>query len=83
MHAQRIALWDNFNNCWLALLQRQLDDTRIMLSGHPQLQPQTLLPLDTLERMGDSLVVHCDNLQRYALVDYQMGVSEEDIIDSQ
>lgn len=82
MHAQRLALWDDFNNCWLALLQRQLDDTQSMLAGRPPMPPQSLLPLDTLERMGDNLVAHCDNLQRYGLVDYQMGIAEEEIINS-
>ena len=32
--------------------------------------------------MGDDLVAHCDNLGKLGLVDYQMGVSEEEIIDS-
>ena len=32
--------------------------------------------------MGDDLVAHCDSLAKFGLVDYQMGVSEEEIIDS-
>ena len=83
MHTQRLALWDNFNNCWLALLQRQLEDTQIMLdSGRPPISPQSLLPAETLEDMGNRLVAHCDTLGRVGLVDYQMGVSEEEIINS-
>lgn len=43
--------------------------------------PQTLLSKEALERMGDELVAHCDTLGKYGLVDYQMGVAEEEIID--
>lgn len=83
MHAQRLSLWDNFNNCWLALLQRQLDETRNKRdTGRSPVPPQSILPAATLERMGDDLVAHCDNLAKFGLVDYQMGVSEEGIIDS-
>ncbi|KAL6713072.1 hypothetical protein ACLMJK_009193 [Lecanora helva] len=81
MHAQRLALWDNFNNSWLALLQRQLDDTQAMLNtGRSPVPPKSLLSVATLETMGDQLVAHCDTLGRSGLVDYQMGVSEEEII---
>ena len=80
---ERVALWDNFNNCWLALLQRQLDDTQRMLdTGRSPAPPRILLPLNTLERMGDELVAHCDNLGKLGLVDYQMGVAEEEIVES-
>ena len=30
--------------------------------------------------MGDNLVAHADELERLGLVDYQMGVAEEEII---
>ncbi len=83
MHAQRLTLWDSFNNCWLALLQRQLAETRKKRdTGRSPVPPQSLLPAATLESMGDELVVHCDSLEKIGLVDYQMGVSEEEIIDS-
>ena len=82
MHAQRLALWDNFNNCWLALLQRHLDLTREVLAERPLAPHQSLLSTETLESMGNQLVGHCDNLGRVGLVDYQMGVAEEEIIDS-
>ena len=32
--------------------------------------------------MGDNLVAHADELERLGLVDYQMGVAEEEIITS-
>lgn len=82
-HAERIRFWDSFNVCWLAMLQRQKDDTQQLLdSGRPLAQPQSLLPKESLEEMGNELVSLCDGLEKHGLVDYQMGVSEQDIIES-
>ncbi|KAL2052634.1 hypothetical protein ABVK25_007194 [Lepraria finkii] len=82
LHAERIELWDNFNNCWLALLQRQKDDTRQMLdTGRPPTRPQSLLPVETLRKLGEDLIVHADELEKLGLVDYQMGVAEEEILE--
>ena len=51
-------------------------------SGRPPAQPQTLLPKESLEEMGNELVSLCDGLEKHGLVDYQMGVSEQEIIES-
>ena len=65
------------------MLQRQKDDTQQMLdSGRPPAQPQSLLPKESLEEMGNELVSLCDGLENHGLVDYQMGVSEQEIIES-
>lgn len=80
MHQQKLALWNNFNDCWLALLQRQLDETQRMLeTGLP---PAEILPAEDLEKMGDNLERHCDELAKFGLVDYEMGVAEEHIEES-
>ena len=82
-HEERLEFWDSFNVCWLAMLQRQKDDTQAMLdSGRPPAQPQSLLPKEFLEGMGNELVSLCDGLEKHGLVDYQMGVSEQEIIES-
>lgn len=82
-HAERIRFWDSFNVCWLAMLQRQKDDTQQMLnSGRTPVQPQSLLPKESLENMGNELISLCDGLEKHGLVDYQMGVSEQEIIES-
>lgn len=82
-YADRIRVWDSFNVCWLAMLQRQKDDTQEMLdSGRPPAQSQSLLPKESLEEMGNELVSLCDGLEKHGLVDYQMGVSEQEIIES-
>ena len=83
-HAERIKFWDTFNVCWLALLQRQKDDTEQLLnSGRPPAQSQGLLSQESLEEMGNELVSLCDGLEKHGLVDYQMGVSEQEIIESE
>ena len=82
-HEERIRFWDSFNVCWLAMLQRQKDDTQRMLdSGRPPVQPQSLLPKESLEELGNELVSLCDGLEKHGLVDYEMGVSEQEIIES-
>ena len=66
------------------MLQRQIDDTQQMLdSGRPSAQPQSLLSKESLEEMGNELVSLCDGLEKHGLVDYQMGVSEQEIIEGQ
>ena len=83
LHGERTKLWDEFNTCWLAVLQRQKDDTHEMLnSGQPPNPPQSILQLETLERMGSELVRLCDSMEKHGLVDYQMGVWEEEILGS-
>ena len=83
LHGDRIKLWNEFNTCWLAALQRQRDMTQGMLdTGQAPMAPQSLIQEDFLERMGNNLVRLCDNMERHGLVDYQMGVWEEEIISS-
>jgi hypothetical protein len=43
-------------------------------------QPRSILHAETLEKMGRELVRLCDRMERHGLVDYQMGVWEEEII---
>lgn len=79
----RIEMWDQFNTCWLALLQCQKDHTQEMLEqGRPPKPPQNLLGEPFLGQMGDELVRLCDSIERHGLVDYQIGVWEEEIISS-
>ncbi|MCJ1361512.1 hypothetical protein MMC16_000612 [Acarospora aff. strigata] len=81
LHSDRIKLWDEFNTCWLAVLQKQKDMTQEMLdSGQAPRHPQSILQEDFMERMGRELVRLCDSMERHGLVDYQMGVWEEEII---
>jgi hypothetical protein len=80
-YAQRLKLWEEFNTCWLSTLQKQKAMTQEMInSGQRPQPPQTLIDYDTLEKMGTQLVKNCDNMEKHGLVDYQMGVWEEEII---
>jgi hypothetical protein len=78
MHGERLKLWNEFNTCWLAVLQRQKELTiEMQTSGQ---RPQ-LLEYEQMENMGKELVRLCDIMEKHGLVDYQMGVWEEQIID--
>ncbi|OCK85078.1 hypothetical protein K432DRAFT_73632 [Lepidopterella palustris CBS 459.81] len=81
MHAERLKLWDEFNTCWLSTLQRQKEMTQEMLdSGQRPQPPQSLIEYENLEGMGKNLVRLCDIMEKHGLVDYQMGVWEEEIV---
>ena len=83
-------LWNDFNTCWLAVLQKQKDTTQELIdSGNLEASlamrrryPE-IIPYDFLEGMGKDLVKLCDDLEKHGLVDYEMGVWEEEIIASE
>ena len=84
MHRDRIKLWEEFNTAWLSALQTQKEMTIEMLNtGQRPHLPQSLLESDQLEGMGKELVRLCDIMEKHGLVDYQMGVWEEEIITRQ
>lgn len=74
-------LWDEFNNAWLTTLQRQLDLCQDMLSGQTLRNPQSLISQRSLEHLARELVRLCDGVEKHGLVDYQIGVAEDEIID--
>ncbi|KAL8665847.1 MAG: hypothetical protein Q9202_001970 [Teloschistes flavicans] len=78
----RLQLWSEFNLCWLAVLQRQKDDTQVILDTGQPPPPGSLLRAESLENMAETLVQLCDSIEKYGLVDYQMGVWEEEIMNS-
>ncbi|KAF1811453.1 hypothetical protein P152DRAFT_399204 [Eremomyces bilateralis CBS 781.70] len=82
IHDERLKLWSEFNSCWLATLQRQKDLT-IEVSRNPDIlrPPISLLEHDYMETMGKELVRLCDAVEKHGLVDYQLGVWEEDIVE--
>jgi hypothetical protein len=83
-YQQRLTLWEEFNHCWLTLLQKQKELVAgIASTGHRPQEPQSVVDYDFLEKMGTRLVKNCDNMEKHGLVDYQMGVWEEEIIASE
>jgi hypothetical protein len=41
-----------------------------------------MLSADSMEKMGQELIRFCDLIEPHGLVDYQMGIWEEEILDS-
>ena len=63
-------------------LQRQHDMTQEALQANRNLrEPQSIMSLQLLERLSHELVRLCDSVEKHGLVDYQIGVAEEDIMD--
>lgn len=81
-HAERLKLWDDFNTCWLAILQVQMEMTEQVQGGQNPSSHQTMLSYEYLETMGKELVRQCDIMEKHGLVDYQMGIWEEEIVSS-
>lgn len=50
-------------------------------TGHEPHLPQELMRMDFLENIGQEIVGLCDRIEQHGLVDYQMGVWEEEIIE--
>ncbi|KAJ6109882.1 hypothetical protein N7486_002117 [Penicillium sp. IBT 16267x] len=78
-YPDRLELWKEFNICWLAVCQKQKDLTQEYIAGHQPSQI-SLLPRDRMEAMGKALIQLCDQLEQHGLVDYQMGIWEEEIL---
>ena len=82
LHDDRIRLWDEFNRAWLTTLQRQYDMTEEMFRTNQAVrEPQSIMTTQSLEHLSRELVRLCDMVERFGLVDYQMGVQEEEIMD--
>lgn len=83
-YQQRLQLWEEFNTCWLSTLQKQKAMTQEMINtGQRPQAPKSLIDYDFLEKMGTQLVKNCDSMEKHGLVDYQMGVWEEEIVASE
>jgi hypothetical protein len=80
---ERLELWRNFNNAWLAFFQKQLDMSEDLIDiGVSPLHSQEVLKYEELDEMRGELVQKCDEIQSFGLVDYEMGILEKDIIAS-
>ena len=82
MHDERVRLWDEFNRAWLVTLQMQYDMAQEMMRTHQTLvEPRSIMSAQVLEHLSRELVRLCDSVENKGLVDYQMGVAEEEIMD--
>lgn len=50
-------------------------------SGQALQDPQSIISTQGLEQLARELVRLCDDVEKHGLVDYQMGVAEENIMD--
>lgn len=51
----------------------------LLQSGERQSHP-SMLAVDVLDKMGKELIRLCDKMEPHGLVDYQMGIWEEEIL---
>ncbi|GAB1217226.1 hypothetical protein ATERTT37_006462 [Aspergillus terreus] len=79
-HSDRLQLWNDFNICWLAVCQKQKDMTEEILQTGRQPPHTSLLSVDVMENLGKELIQLCDRIEQHGLVDYEMGVWEEEIL---
>ena len=74
-------MWDEFNRAWLVTLQAQLDMTEEYFRTQQLRESRSVMNQQELETLSRELVRLCDSVEKYGLVDYQMGVAEEEIMD--
>ncbi|KAJ5376378.1 hypothetical protein N7509_013264 [Penicillium cosmopolitanum] len=80
LYHDRLQLWNDFNLCWLAVCQKQKDLFQdLITTGHSPAHT-SLIGRDQLEAMGKDLIHLCDQLEQHGLVDYQLGIWEEEIL---
>lgn len=77
-YEQQLLMWREFNYCWEALGQKQKDITEEALRTRQE--PPDLLNADTIKSILEEFVALCDQIEPYGLVDYEMGVWEEEIL---
>ena len=53
----------------------------VIRHNQPLREPLSIMSAQTLDQLSRELVRLCDSVERHGLVDYQMGVAEEDIMD--
>lgn len=73
-----MSLWREFNHAWEGLGQKQKDIIEEAL--RTRRQPLEVLSISQITNMIDELIRLCDAIEKYGLVDYEMGVWEEQII---
>ncbi|KAK5945020.1 hypothetical protein PMZ80_002223 [Knufia obscura] len=78
-HEPRLLLWRELNHAWEALGQRQKSITENALRIRQQ--PLDFLSATNIQDLIEQLIRLCDQIEKYGLVDYEMGIWEEQIVD--
>ena len=80
-YRERLEFWRNIHYCWLAFLQRQLDSTQTgQAASSNRRAASRALDANLLEELGDKVVGFGDALEKFGLVDYEMGFFEKELI---
>lgn len=79
-YADRLQLWNDFNICWLALCQKQKDMAEELFQTGRQPPQTSLLSNEAMDNLGKELIQLCDRMEQHGLVDYQLGIWEEEIL---
>ncbi|KAJ9660648.1 hypothetical protein H2198_002390 [Neophaeococcomyces mojaviensis] len=77
-HDQRLLLWRELNHAWEALGQKQKTITEE--AARTRRQPRDILSSAAIIALVDKLVQLCDQIEKYGLVDYEIGIWEEQIV---
>ncbi|KIW75625.1 hypothetical protein Z517_10367 [Fonsecaea pedrosoi CBS 271.37] len=77
-HAERVDFWRELNLCWEALGQKQREITEE--AARSKRPPVDMLSASSITSLMDDLVGMCDQLEQYGLVDFEMGIWEEQIV---
>lgn len=78
-YSQRLKSWRELNHAWEALGTKQKQVTELALRTNQR--PQDILSADAIRSLVDKLILLCDQLEKYGLVDYELGLWEEQIVD--
>lgn len=62
-------------------LEKQRELTQEYLQNQGLREPLSIMSVQILEHLSRELVRLCDSVEKHGLVDYQMGVAEEEIMD--
>ncbi|KAK9365499.1 hypothetical protein V1509DRAFT_675552 [Lipomyces kononenkoae] len=74
----RLQFWRLFNRSWIGVISR---NWLMSGGGLTVAQGPTSLTRQQLEEMAEIMISLSDNVQRYGLVDYEVGVWEDHILD--
>lgn len=75
----RILTWRELNHAWEALGQKQKSITETAIRTRQQ--PQDFLTSNSIHNLIEKLTQLCDQVEKFGLVDYEMGIWEEQIVD--
>ena len=76
-HSDRLELWTELNLCWEALGQKRKELTEESLRTR---RSGNMLSSENMTDLVDELISFCNHLEQYGLVDFEMGIWEEQII---